>query len=296
MSAESPVLPDLETVFGFGVAGNFAGHLEQAGEASDFVKVVAVSDQAPKGIFPWYVPGAGVGDAAGVPAFLATFPISRDRVARPAGAEVNLQIEPEVGLLARVSYDDDGVVTALTPQAIGAFNDCSIRRDGAPKISVKKNWGADSKGLSPQLIAIDDLAPDGPTATFRLACFLLRDGALHAYGLDSALPEYSYYGEQLLNWIVDRLAHQTGSADTPLEPVGDYLRAAGRPDHVLIGIGATRYTPLGASTYLEVGDEAIVAVYDAAVTSASALEAALAAGREGELEGASVLRQRVYAA
>ena len=31
---------------------------------------------------------------------------------------------------------------------------------------------------------------------------------------------------------------------------------------VLIGIGATRYTELGASTYLQPGDSALVRVYD----------------------------------
>jgi hypothetical protein len=38
--------------------------------------------------------------------------------------------------------------------------------------------------------------------------------------------------------------------------------AAGRPEHVLIGIGATRYTELGESTFLQAGDQAIVRVYD----------------------------------
>ncbi|CPZ21233.1 Uncharacterised protein [Mycobacteroides abscessus] len=33
-------LNELRTWFGFGVAGNFAGHLEQAGESADFVNVV----------------------------------------------------------------------------------------------------------------------------------------------------------------------------------------------------------------------------------------------------------------
>ncbi|MDT5108038.1 MAG: hypothetical protein QOI25_5551, partial [Mycobacterium sp.] len=32
---------ELRTWFGFGVAGNFAGHLEQAGEAADFVNVTS---------------------------------------------------------------------------------------------------------------------------------------------------------------------------------------------------------------------------------------------------------------
>ena len=37
---------------GLGVAGNFAGHLEQAGEASDFVTVVVRDTSAPKALFP----------------------------------------------------------------------------------------------------------------------------------------------------------------------------------------------------------------------------------------------------
>ncbi len=38
--------------------------------------------------------------------------------------------------------------------------------------------------------------------------------------------------------------------------------ASGHPEHVLIGIGATRYTELGESTFLKTGDQAIVRVYD----------------------------------
>ena len=40
--------------------------------------------------------------------------------------------------------------------------------------------------------------------------------------------------------------------------------ASGHPSNLLIGIGATRYTPLGESTYLQPGDQAIVRVYDTA--------------------------------
>ncbi|MBT6492303.1 MAG: hypothetical protein HOK97_21210, partial [Deltaproteobacteria bacterium] len=44
---------------GFGVAGNFTGHLEQAGEASDFLDVKVSEAAAPKGIFPFYIPHDG---------------------------------------------------------------------------------------------------------------------------------------------------------------------------------------------------------------------------------------------
>lgn len=280
------VLDDLRAAAGIGVAGNFAGHLEQAGEAADFVGVVAASAEAPKGLFPWYLPGD--------PGFLGVFPVSHDRLARPAG-DVNLQIEPEAGLVCSVAYGDDGRPATLAPVALAAFNDCSIRRPGAAKISHKKNWGPDSKGIAGRAFAISDIAPGGPTATFRLASFLRRGGRADDYGIDSPLPGYSYYGERLLDWIAERLRNQAGGDDSPLEPVGAYLIAAGRPATVVVGIGATRYTPLGESTFLEAGDESLVVVYDSAVTAPEAVREAVAGGREDTLPRASVLRQAVHA-
>ncbi|MGB0969788.1 MAG: DUF5718 family protein [Mycobacterium sp.] len=249
---------ELRTWFGFGVAGNFAGHLEQAGEAADFVNV-ASQGAAPKGIFPWYAPGYD--------SFLGGFPLSCDAIKLPKSPETldapwNLQIEPEVGLACEVRWVGD-TVSSLQPFALGAFNDCSIRRPNAAKISDKKNWGPESKGVAQKFFEISDLTPDGPTATLRLLCHLRTAGGQeHEYGVDSPLLGYSYYGEVLLDWIVERLANQKGSAETPLEDVGALMVASGRPTKLLVGIGATRYTPLGESTYLQPGDQAIVRVYD----------------------------------
>ena len=269
MNAHSMIAMNLDEVrewFGFGVAGNFAGHLEQAGEAVDFTNVESKGD-APKGIFPWYAPGHD--------SFLGEFPLSHDALIVPTTTAVdgplNLQIEPEVGLACHVVWDGDTVV-ALRPFALGAFNDCSIRRPNARKISDKKNWGPASKGVAREFFDVGDLTPDGPTATLRLLCHLrTADGVHHEYGVDSPLLGYSYYGEVLLDWIIERLANQKGSPDTPLEDVGALMVACGRPRTVLIGIGATRYTALGESTYLKPGDEAIVRVYDTADTKFSEL-------------------------
>jgi Family of unknown function (DUF5718) len=278
-------LDDLRRAAGLGVAGNFAGHLEQAGEAGDFVGVEAEAPDAPKGLFPFYVPGRD--------SFLGVFPLSHDRIATPRSPEaLNLQIEPEAALLCAVDYLSD-TVTRIAPTAVDAFNDCSIRRPGASKISHKKNWGPDSKGVARRFFPIGDLDPAGATADLRLACFLRRDGDARPYGVDSPLPGYSYYGPRLLDWIVERLANQRGSDDTPLEPVGEYLAAAGRPGTVLIGIGASRYTPLGETTYLEAGDESLVIVYDSRLTSPDELAAQVGQGLEDELSRASVLRQVV---
>ena len=280
---------ELRAAFGLGVAGNFAGHLEQAGEAADFVDVVAASAEAPKGIFPWYAPG--------VDGFLGTFPVSTERIELPASDEpLNLQIEPEAGVLFDVEYGADGAVSVLRPRALGAFNDCSIRRPGATKISHKKNWGPASKGLAGRLFPIDHLDPRGVTAPLRLASFLVRDGEAHAYGIDSPLVGYSYYGATRPDGIVDRLRHQAGSPGTPLEDVGALMAAAGSPRTALVGIGATRYTALGESTFLEPGDRSVVVVYDGSLTGPDVVAGAVASGREDALPRASVLNQRVVAA
>lgn len=274
---------DLAGVFGLGVAGNFAGHLEQAGEAADFVAVDA-PEAAPKGIFPWYAPGD--------PGFLGTYPLSDSVLGLPeSGEALNLQIEPEAGLLCRVEYDD-GAAVRLVPELIGAFNDCSIRRDGARKISEKKNWGACSKGFAARGFRVSEIDRDGATSSLRIASFLRRSGEIFEYGVDSPVATYSYYGETLLGWIVDRLRRQRGG-DTPLEDVGELLRACGSPERLLIGVGATRYTDFGESNFLERGDESVVVLYDRSASTPAAVAEAVSAGTELQLPGASVLAQLV---
>jgi hypothetical protein len=281
-------LQTLRAAAGIGVAGNFAGHLEQAGEAADFANVVPTAAEAPKGIFPWFIPGRE--------GFLGTFPVTHEVLELPDEPGVALQIEPEVCVLCDLDYDDAGVVAAMHPRLVAAWNDCSIRREGARKISHKKNWGPASKGVAARGFPVADLAADGGLATLRIAAFMRRDGVAHAYGVDSPARAYSYAGATLTDWMLDRLAHQHGSDDTPLEPVGRYLIEAGAPARVLIGIGATRYTPFGESTYLVAGDESIVVVYDEASSSPDDVARAVAAGGEHALPDASVLVQSVRVA
>ncbi len=279
-------LDELRSAFGFGVAGNFAGHLEQAGEAADFAHVTPATAEAPKGIFPWYRPGSS--------GFLGTFPLSSDRLELPdAQAPLNLQIEPEVGVIFRATYGGDGQAIELLPTAAGAFNDCSIRRPGATKISQKKNWGAASKGLATRLFTLGDLEPDGGLRGLRIASFLRRADTVHEYGIDSAAADYSYAGERLLEWMLERLSHQAGAPDSPLEPVGEQLRQAGCPATVVVGIGATRYSEFGESNFLMPGDTSVVVVYDATGNTPREVAAAVAAGDERSLGAASVLTQRV---
>lgn len=243
---------------GFGVAGNFAGHLEQAGEIRDFATLKA-KGEGPKGIFPFHLPISGH--------FLSINPVSSSVLSLPDGAQV--QGEPEVALLVDLSWNADGRVT-VRPTAFAAFDDASIRREGAPKISLKKNWGTGSKGLSDDRIALPNgLEPGCALDRFRIASFLGRDGSWEAYGQDSPVMGYMLYGPALVEWIEQKLSSQEDEG--PLEDLSAMLVAAGRPERAVVTIGATRYTSLGESTYFREGDRFAVAVYDPTLVSASEL-------------------------
>ncbi len=272
-----------EEAIGIGVAGNFAGHLEQAGEASDFVDVEVADPEAPKGVFPFYVPGGGEH-------FLHTYPVSDSEI-RLGSDDEKHQIEPEVALLCELGYDEGGRVSSITPLRAMAHNDCSIRREGAKKISEKKNWGPASKGTARSFVELDGLREGGALRTYRLGCWLRRGDELLEYGVDSPVESYSYFGQRLLDWLVDRLREQRDGG--PLEDLSRWIEVAGRPARALISIGATRYTDLGECTFLERGDEVLVAVYDAERISKDALRELLGDPAASLPRGISLLRQRV---
>ena len=279
---------DWERVIGLGVAGNFAGHLEQAGEANDFKDLVIEDAAAPKGIFPFYVPRLGA-DETEQAHFLHVCPISSERI-RLGSQEEKHQIEPEVSILCDLVYEN-GRVVRVVPREAMAHNDCSIRREGAKKISEKKNWGPETKGTASQSIPIDRFEKGGVLDGYRIASYLLRDGTLTEYGVDSSVASYSYMYSQLLDWLVDKLNHQVDEG--PLENISEWLEVAGQPSQALISIGATRYTEFGETTFLSRGDQVIVAVYDRDRFDSAAIERFARNTEAIPAEGISLLRQAV---
>lgn len=239
---------------GLGIAGNFALHLAQAGELEDFKEIITADEAAPKGMFPFYLPRR----VESAKEILNTYPISSSQIKLP-NKDVNVQAEPEVGLLCRLEYENNKL-TKITPTHFGAYNDCSIRVAGASKISDKKNWGTASKGLSENLIKIDKFSEGGVMDSYSICSFLKRDGKVHAYGEDVELNGYSYFYEKLLDWVVEQINTQKDFG--PLEPLSQYISTCKNPTNAIISIGATRYTSYGESTFLKGGDEVVIAVYD----------------------------------
>ncbi len=246
---------------GLGIAGNFALHLDQAGEAEEFKNIITAEEAAPKGMFPFFLPRqANPVNKAELHAktILSTYPLGADNIKLPK-EDVNIQAEPEVALICDLQYTL-GQLTKVIPRYFAAYNDCSIRVAGAEKISDKKNWGHESKGLSNTIIEIDKFTKGGNIDNYSICSFLRRDGEIHAYGEDVELTGYSYFHEKLTEWILNQLNTQEDFG--PLEPLNEYIHACDNPSEAIISIGATRYTEYGEKTFLKAGDESIVIVYD----------------------------------
>ena len=239
-----------KNVIGLGVAGNFAGHLEQAGEAADFASITTIEEIQPKAIFPFYVPAPQAG-------FLSVYPLSSKEIQFPTGNADNLQIEPEIALICGLEYNQQKV-TKIRPHFFAAYNDCSIRRPNANKICEKKNWGANSKGISDKLIPLSNFEPGGEMDQYRIACFQTR-----AYGLDSPALGYSYFHRKLLDWIVERMNNQSDQG--PMNNIAELLQQADYPTQAIISIGATRYTEFGENNFLQKGDVSIIVVYNGTI-------------------------------
>lgn len=240
---------DLKDCIGLGVAGNFANHLAQAGEMKDFENVEVEEVDAPKGIFPFYLPQSDT--------FLGTYPISTEKITLPSYS-ANAQVEPEVVLLCEIHYENNQVKD-LVPVKFASFNDCTIRKEGAKKISEKKSWCPESKGLGDSWIDIDKFEEGGIMDGYRLASFVRRDGAIHSYGVDSPLLGYSYFYTKLINWVIAKMNTQDDFG--PLENIAQLLKENSYPQYALVSIGATEYADFGEKNYLQKGDEIQVVLY-----------------------------------
>ena len=240
---------DIKEIMGFGVAGNFAGHLEQAGEASDFIGLKREIG-APKGIFPYYVPNATN--------FLSKACVDNEKIIIPLNT--NVQVEPEIAVRFELSYDKNThEITDLTPLSFMAFNDASVRGIKAPKISHKKNFGDASKGAGNE-ISIDKFSKGGICDDFSLASFLKRGDEILPYGECAMLSSYGYFYEKLLSWLKDTLNTQHDEA--VLENLSELFKIANYPKQIIISLGATRYAPNMQNAYLQDGDEVFIIAFN----------------------------------
>lgn len=275
-----------KTIPSFGVAGNFTGHLEQAGEARDFVNMKTKDVNAPKAIFPTYLPKGQ--SSKNTPEFLHTFPFDSKKIIFPKGEE-KLQIEPECAIICQALWEQDKLIN-LKPLVFTASNDCSIRKEGAKKISEKKNWGPSSKGLSTTLIPLDGFEEGCILDDYRIASFLIRNKKVNEYGEDSAVRNYSYIYNNLIEWMLDKFNNQEDMG--PAQNIHSFLLESNKPEKIMISIGATRYSKWGQENFLQKGDQALVILYPQSIYTAKDISKALEENKL-DLPATSILSQTV---
>lgn len=248
---------------GFGLVGNFAHHLEQAGEAKDFIACEnGAMPDAPKGIFPFYIPRAQ--------GALGRYCVDSHAIILPENPAKRVQAEPEIALECEIIYESVASadttentqkrVVRVEPKFFMACNDTSVRDDPtATKLSQKKNFSAGSKGIG-EKIAIDRFCAGGVCDSYSIASFIRHaNGRFQPYGECSLLTSYSYFHERLLEWIAYKLNTQKDCG--VLEDLPSVLSSAGYPTRALFFIGATCYMERYEQYRLESGDEIAIAAF-----------------------------------
>ena len=118
----------------------------------------------------------------------------------------------------------------------------------------------------------------------------MRGGNVYEYGEDSAVRNYSYIYGTLLEWLLDKLNGQRDEG--PAENINGYLNECGRPEQIMISIGATRYTPFGQNNFLQNGDESVVVLYPEDLYNSEQIKT-MVLENDFPQTGISVLRQKV---
>lgn len=241
----------MKEILGFGIAGNFAFHLEQAGEFKDFIEVGTDDKYAPKGIFPFFLPGFS--------GYLGNFCFNNTTLVLPKDKDLNVQIEAEIALRCEILYKN-GLVDRIVPKSFMAFNDASIRNNKtATKISQKKNFSSGSKGCGNE-ITIDQFNENGICQNYSLVSFLRSGDEFFRYGECAKLSTYSYFYDKLLEWIKDTFNSQKDFS--VLENLSEILKKTGYKKDIIIAIGATRYEKKGENRFLVSGDEIFVVAFN----------------------------------
>lgn len=241
----------LNPLFGLGIAGNSAGHLQQTGE----IKGLSANDDAakPQALFPFFVVNAKED-------YLSCMPYSTHQLRLPNELNTQVQMEAELALKLAVAYDAEGEVTQLTAISMTVINDATYRNAKVCKLAEKKNWGLATKGIAEHEILIDKFVEGGELDHFRLCGFHQSNGQWQLCGQDSAIIEYTYFYQELLQWLLKQMQQQQDK--NALHNIQALLSQAGYPEHILVSIGATRYSTYGEDHHLSSGDQLVVVLYD----------------------------------
>ena len=178
---------------GFGVAGNFAGHLEQAGEAADFIAVEVKETIQPKAIFPInddhpslmqeiYVAGFPFGDGLS-----SSVKVTKGIVSSLSGFGdnyANIQIDAAIqpGNSGGPIFDRNGNVIGVAVarmdfrEALKAFGTLPENTNFGIKSNIVANFlvanGVKFTGSAPGSMEFSDLGKLVSNGTYYLSCWM----------------------------------------------------------------------------------------------------------------------------
>lgn len=235
----------MKNLIGIGVAGNFARHLEQAKEITDFAQINS-KDGFPKGVFAFYVPNSS--------SFLGAFSLSSEF--QSLSNDDNVQAEPELCFYTEFVYENSQIIDLIFHK-FSCFNDSSLRKP-APKISHKKNWGKNSKGIADKWLELDKFEQGGVLDNYRICSFLKRKNTFFEYGINASLLEYGCL-YNIKSWLINQL--NTQKDEFVLENMQEFFKVSKYPRFGVISIGATAYTEFGENNFLLKDDEFFMVLY-----------------------------------
>lgn len=271
-------------LFGIGIAGNFAGHLQQTGEAKALQGDVDTS--RPQALFPFYVTDAS-------DEYLAVNPYSFDNILLPNDPTARVQMEPEIALVVKVNYLGTTVI-GLEPELMTLLNDLTHRNAVVSKLAEKKNWGLASKGIAKKAWPLTSFSAEDGLGKYRFCSFHRRDGVWSACCHDVSLSDYSYCYEQLISWLIEQL--NTQKNEGALHNLTKMIGEAGYPKRMLISLGSSRYTKYGEEHQLQSGDELCAVLYDSTRIDNPKIHSLIVEQTFDELlQQHIVLKQSVYA-
>ncbi len=231
-----------------GIIGNFSGHLNAA-------EKVAESDM-PNGIFvinceeeQTLTSGAQL-----------NYPLSGEMV----------DIEPEFVLRCKVTYEE-GKVSSLMATQMSIGNDMTIRQlEGSDKISQRKSWGCQSKGINQHWWSVSRLSPINYDENIKLISYIERDGQLHLATPEVSCTELKVFYCYLMAWMVERIntQHDEGMYQAILPQIANL----GYPQELVLYTGAPNYTQWGEDNFVQKGDVIHIAAYNAVEFSQHAIE------------------------
>jgi replicative DNA helicase len=242
----------------------------------------------PSGLVPIYSPIENkIGRA------FELFPFSYSKITIPVGYD-SISVEPEILLDCDVKYYN-GKISYVIPKRFTASNNPTIPKFSISKISQKKNWGQNSKGIAKRWIDIDIFESGGILSQYQIVSFVKKkDEFLQQYSIDISGEDYPYMYQKLIDWLIVKIKEQEEILN--MENIFDIMKESQYPNRMLLSLGSVPVLQEVEHISLEEDDEVFIVLYDKRFYRPNSIKAYVLAykTRNANYDNMIILHQRVY--